>query len=199
MKFSALFPTLMCVLFLSACQTLDPDVENAIAGCSAGYDRQLSAKIQAQIEETGGDVNAALNEGLQGVFVTDSRFSGEEALQAHDQYMRCYTSYVKTPENKYQQLIAEQVRECQTRLQCDIKKGERLCTCRTTIEEISEERGLSDSQERNLYSEACNRGGFSSCWDESEDISLQRSRCEIVLNSANLEVPDIQPNSCLAR
>lgn len=198
MKFYALFLTLISLLFLSACQTLDSDVENAIAGCSAGYDRQLLANIRAQIEETGGEVNASLNEGLQGVFVTNPKFSGEQALQAHDQYMECYTSYVKTPENRHRELFAEQVQECQTRLQCDLKKAEGLCLCRTTIEEVAEERGLSDSQIGNLYSEACNPGGFRSCWDENEDISLQRSRCEIVLNSEDLEVPDIQPNSCLA-
>jgi hypothetical protein len=111
--------------------------------------------------------------------------------------MRCYTSYVETPENRYEELKTAQIRECQTRLQCDLNKTEGLCICRTTIEEVAEERGLGVRQVRDLYFEACNPRGIGSCWGENEDITLQRSRCEIILGNANYEIPEIQSNSCL--
>lgn len=187
----------MWLLLLSACQTLDRNVMNAIAGCSAGYDHEFSSRIEAEIKEAGGVVGASLNEGIQGVFVSDPRFSGEQALQAHDQYMRCYTRYVQTGEDRYEKLKAEQVQKCEIQLQCDLNKTEGLCVCRTTLEEIAEERGLSDQEVARLYFEKCNPGGMRLCWNESEDITLQRSRCEIVLSDAGREVPSVESGSCL--
>lgn len=174
-------------------QNLAPDVTNAIAYCNGGIDAETGVKIQAAVAANGGQINAALNDKLQGLFLAKTGFTSSDALVAQKQYMDCLEK--KASQDKDNQLDA-----CSANLQCELDLLEGLCTCRTTVEEFVAEKHYPDSFKFQQLKANCYSGQFDmhQCW-QGKDPNSERAACTVKLQKAGRMLPSDKDRKCLAK
>ena len=160
---------------------ISPAIVNAIALCNAGAESEIQGKLQAEILRNGGQITGSLRDHLQGIFVSNSNMSGEQALEAHRQYMMCLEKYLPNIEEE-----ARKRRACEASLRCDKATMKRVRICRETVRETAEDMGLSKRQE-NYYHRKCYEEmseGLHACWqaESSEELKRKRVECDAILS-----------------
>jgi len=171
--------------------SIEPAVRSAIAYCSGGIESDTQVKIEAAVVKNGGKLAGGLADSLKGIFASRPGMSSADAVKSQELYMACLdkrAAQVKTSDSG----------QCTARLACEIAELQGTCVCRTAVFDLAKEKGYSDSLRDSLLSERCYSGtGIKKCW-ETDNVSLERAKCESALSNAGVAVPKPSPGTCLA-
>lgn len=173
--------------------SITPEVRNAIAYCSAGIESETGLKIEAAIVANGGKIDAALHDKIGGAFASRPGVTEANAVASQKLYMDCLDK--RTSQGKTSSIDA-----CQAKLACEINTMQGVCTCRTTITEITLEKGYPDSFRDKMLKEQCYSGQFDlrKCWN-GEDVNMARASCTVLLQSNGRELPTAMKGTCLSK
>lgn len=190
------------IISLSGCQhtpggtvvsDITPEVRNAIAYCNGGIDSETGLKIEATVVENGGKINAALNDKLQGLFLSKPGLTSADAITAQKQYMDCLDK--RASKDKTSSIDA-----CQSKLTCEIDTLQMACNCRTSISGIAAEKRLSEASKNKLLADNCYSGQYDlrKCWGGA-DANSGRAACTVSLQREGRELPAAKEGTCLAK
>jgi len=175
----------------SVVSNIEPAVRNAIAYCSGGIESETQVKIEAAVVKNGGKLTGGLADSIKGIFASRPGMSSADAVKSEALYMECLdkrAAAVKTSDSG----------QCTARLACEIAELQGACTCRSVVFDLAKQKGHSNAMRDSLLSERCYPGnGIKKCW-ESENISLERAKCESALSNAGVALPKPSPGTCLA-